>query len=105
MRTPVTGSYRGYTIVTAPPPAGGTHVLQLLNILETADLSALGEQSTAAAHLWAEACKLVFADRSKYSADPDFITVPTGGLASKAYAKSLAALDQARRRPEEPRGR
>ena len=46
VRTPVTGSYRGYTIVTAPPPAGGTHVLQLLNILETADLNALGEQST-----------------------------------------------------------
>jgi gamma-glutamyltranspeptidase/glutathione hydrolase len=90
VRPPLTGSYRGYTIITAPPPAGGTHVLQLLNILEHADLAALGEQSPAAAHLWAEACKLVFADRAKYSADPDFVTVPYLGLASKAYAKTLA---------------
>ena len=92
VRTPVTGSYRGYTIVTAPPPAGGTHVLQLLNILENFDFAALGEQSPATAHVWAEACKLVFADRSKHSADPDFVTVPTAGLSSKAYAKTLAAL-------------
>jgi gamma-glutamyltranspeptidase/glutathione hydrolase len=48
------------------------HVLELLNILENFDLAALGEQTPAAAHVWAEACKLVFADRSKYSADPDF---------------------------------
>jgi len=92
VRTPVTGSYRGYTIVTAPPPSGGTHVLQLLNILEHAGLAGLGEGSTAAAHLWAEACKLVFADRAAYSADPDFVNVPYTGLASKAYAKTLAAL-------------
>ena len=92
VRKPVTGSYRGYTIITAPPPSGGTHVLQLLNILENFDLAALGEQSTATAHAWAEACKLVFADRAKYSADPDFVKVPTAGLASKAYAKTLAAL-------------
>jgi len=90
VRAPLTGSYRGHTIITAPPPAGGTHVLQLLNILEHADLAAMGEQSTATAHLWAEACKLVFADRAKYSADPDFVTVPYAGLASKAYAKALA---------------
>ena len=92
VRAPITGSYRGYTLVTAPPPAGGTHVLQLLNIVENADLAALGEQSTATAHLWSEACKLVFADRSKYSADPDFVNVPYKGLASKAYAKTLANL-------------
>jgi len=92
VRKPITGTYRGYTVVTAPPPSGGTHVLQLLNILEHFDLAALGEQSTAAAHVWAEACKLVFADRSKYSADPDFVKVPYAGLASKAYATTLAAL-------------
>jgi gamma-glutamyltranspeptidase/glutathione hydrolase len=92
VRSPITGTYRGYTIIAAPPPAGGTHVLQLLNILEHSDLAALGEQSAAAAHLWSEACKLVFADRSKYSADPDFVTVPYAGLSSKAYAKTLAEL-------------
>jgi gamma-glutamyltranspeptidase / glutathione hydrolase len=90
VRTPITGSYRGYTILTAPPPAGGTHVLQLLNIVEHSDLAALGEQSTATAHVWAEACKLVFADRSTHSADPDFVPVPYRGLVSKAYAKTLA---------------
>jgi gamma-glutamyltranspeptidase/glutathione hydrolase len=66
---------------SASPPAGGTYVLRLLNIIETADLSALGEQSIAAAHLRAEACKLVFADRSKHSANPDFANVPYKGLA------------------------
>jgi gamma-glutamyltranspeptidase/glutathione hydrolase len=90
VRTPVTGSYRGYSIITAPPPAGGTHVIQLLNILEQSDLAALGEQSAATAHVWAEACKLIFADRAKYSADPDFVTVPYRGLAAKAYARTLA---------------
>jgi gamma-glutamyltranspeptidase/glutathione hydrolase len=91
VRAPIAGSYRGYTILTAPPPAGGTHVIQLLNIVEASDLQALGEQSAAAAHVWAEACKLVFADRARYSADPDFVTVPFAGLASKAYARTLAA--------------
>ena len=91
VRTPVTGTYRGYTLITAPPPSGGTHVLQLLNILEHFDLAALGEQTTETAHVWAEACKLVFADRATYSADPDFVSVPYRGLASKAYATSLAA--------------
>ncbi len=90
VRTPVAGSYRGYTILTAPPPAGGAHVLQLLNIAEQRDLKALGEQSAASAHVWAEACKLVFADRAKYSADPDFVTVPYMGLISKDYARMLA---------------
>ena len=92
VRTPITGTYRGYTVITAPPPSGGTHVLQLLNILEQADVAALADQSPAATHLWAEACKLVFADRSKYSADPDFVKVPSSGLASKAYARELANL-------------
>jgi gamma-glutamyltranspeptidase/glutathione hydrolase len=102
-RRPVAGSYRGYAILTAPPPAGGTHVLQLLNILESFDLAALGEQTTATAHVWAEACKLVFADRSKYSADPDFVKVPYLAMASKAYARSLAGLiapDRVLRNPQ-----
>jgi gamma-glutamyltranspeptidase / glutathione hydrolase len=91
VRKPVVGNYRGYTIMTAPPPAGGTHILQLLNILENFDLPKLGEQSTATTHLWSEACKFVFADRAKYSADPDFVKVPYLGISSKAYAKDLAA--------------
>jgi gamma-glutamyltranspeptidase/glutathione hydrolase len=92
VRRPVTSTYRGYTVITAPPPSGGAHILQLLNILENFDLAALGEQSAATTHVWAEACKLVFADRALYSADPDFVKVPVAGLTSKAYAKERAAL-------------
>jgi gamma-glutamyltranspeptidase / glutathione hydrolase len=92
VRKPVAGSYRGYSIFTAPPPSGGTQILQLLHILENFDLPKLGEQSAATTHLWSEACKLVFADRAKYSADPDFVKVPYTGLSSKAYAKDLASL-------------
>lgn len=92
VRKPVVGSYRGFTILTPPPPSGGAHILELLNIMENFDLEKLGEQSTATTHLWSEACKLVFADRAKYAADPDFVKVPYLGMASKAYAKELAAL-------------
>ncbi len=91
VRKPLVSTYRGYTVMTAPPPAGGMHVLQLLNIMENHDLAKLGEQSTAATHLWSEACKLVFADRAKYAADPDFVKVPYMGISSKAYAKELSA--------------
>jgi gamma-glutamyltranspeptidase/glutathione hydrolase len=92
IRKPVTGSYRGYTILSPPPPSGGMHVIQLLHILENFDLVKLGEGTTASTHLWSEAMKLVFADRGKYSADMDFVKVPYAGITSKAYAKDLAAL-------------
>ena len=92
IRKPVTGSYRGYTIISPPPPSGGMHVIQLLQILENFDLAKLGEGTTATTHLWSEAMKLVFADRGKYSADMDFVKVPYSGITSKAYAKELAAL-------------
>jgi len=92
IRKPVTGSYRGYTIISPPPPSGGMHVIQLLQILENFDLGGLGEGTTATAHLWSEAMKLVFADRGKYSADMDFVKVPYLGITSKVYAKNLAAL-------------
>ena len=89
-RTPVRGSYRGYEIVSMfPPSSGGTHVIQLLNILEGYDLAALGHNTSASLHLMAEAMKRVFADRSKYMGDPDFVQVPVKGLTSKKYAAEL----------------
>ncbi|HRZ64296.1 MAG TPA: gamma-glutamyltransferase [Spirochaetia bacterium] len=92
-RKPVVGTYRGYTIMSVPPASsGGTHLVELLNIMENFDLAKTGEGTPATGHLWAEAMKLVFADRSKYMADTDFVQVPLKGLASKAYAKELAAL-------------
>jgi len=92
IRAPVQGTYRGYTIVSVPPASsGGTHLIQMLNILENFDLAKSGEGSTATAGLWAETMKLAFADRSKYMADTAFVKVPLAGLTSKGYAKELAA--------------
>lgn len=92
VREPIAGSYRGYTLLTPPPPSGGTHVVQLLHIMENFDLAGLGDATAPCAHLWSEAMKLVFADRAKYSADPDFVRVPFRGMSSKAYAKELTGL-------------
>jgi len=92
VRKPVVGTYRGYTIMSVPPASsGGTHLIELLNILENFDLKATGYGSAASAHLWSESMKLIFADRSKYMADTAFVKVPLQGLTSKAYAKELAA--------------
>ena len=90
VRKPVKGTYRDYEIISAPPSSsGGTHVVQLLNILENYDIKGAGHNTTESLHLWSEAAKLVFADRGKYMADTDFVDVPLVGLASKDYAKSL----------------
>jgi gamma-glutamyltranspeptidase/glutathione hydrolase len=92
VRKPVVGTYRGYTIMSVPPASsGGTHLIELLNILENFDLKGTGYGSAASAHLWSESMKLIFADRSKYMADTAFVKVPLQGLTSKAYAKELAA--------------
>lgn len=92
IRKPVVGTYRGYTIYSVPPASsGGTHLIQMLNILENFDMKKIGWQNTANAHLWAEILKLTFADRAKYMADTEFVKVPLTGLTSKAYAKELAA--------------
>ncbi|HLS52350.1 MAG TPA: gamma-glutamyltransferase family protein, partial [Tissierellaceae bacterium] len=90
VREPVKGSYRGYDIISAPPSSsGGTHVIQLLNILENFDMTEKGHNTVESLHLWSEAAKLVFADRAEYMADTDFVEVPLAGLASKDYAKEL----------------
>lgn len=89
-RAPVKGSYRGYEIISmAPPSSGGTHIIQLLNILEGYDIAKLGHNTSANIHTMAEAMKRVFADRAKYMGDPDFVKVPIKGLLSKKYAEEL----------------
>ena len=91
-RTPVSGNYRGYHIVSMPPPSsGGTHIIELLNILERYPLRAQGADSPQRQHLLAEAMKLAFADRAEYLGDPDFVSVPVRGLTSRAYADAQAA--------------
>lgn len=89
-REPVRGTYRGYTIESMPPPSsGGVHLIQLLNILEGYPIKDMGLNSAETLHVMAEAMKLAYADRSKYLGDPDFVTVPVAGLASKKYAAEL----------------
>lgn len=90
-RQPVKGTYRGYEVVSMPPPSsGGIHVIQMLNMLEPHDLNVLGLNSSKTVTLVAEIMKRAYADRSEYLGDPDFFQVPQKGLTSKAYANSLA---------------
>ncbi len=86
-RAPISGSYRGYEVVSMPPPSsGGVHIIEILNMLEPFDLKAMGANSAATIHLMAEAMKRAYADRSKYLGDPDFVDVPVKGLTRKDYA-------------------
>ena len=90
-RVPVRGTYRGYEIVSMPPPSsGGVHVIQILNILSSFPLRDWGQNSARTIHVMAEAEKRAYADRSEYLGDPDFVKVPVAGLTSPAYAKELA---------------
>ncbi len=86
-RDPVSGTYRGYEIVSMPPPSsGGIHIIQILNTLEDYPISFLGHNSSETIHLMAEAMKRAYADRSEYLGDPAFYDVPQAELISKAYA-------------------
>lgn len=92
LREPVEGSYRGYKIITLPPPSsGGLTLLELLNIVEGYDLAKLGRTSAECLHRIIEAQKLAFADRAQYMADPAFAKVPAAGLLSKKYAEERRA--------------
>ncbi len=85
---PLAGDYRGYDILTSPPPSsGGTHVIQILNFLETKDLSSIKYHSAEHLHLLSEVFKMIFADRKEYMGDPNFVKLPLLGLTSKEYAK------------------
>ena len=91
-REPVRGSYRGYQIVTMPPPSsGGAHLIQILNMMERWPMNQWGVNSAKSIHHMAEGMKLAYADRAEYLGDPDFVKVPLKGLISKRYADQLAA--------------
>lgn len=90
VREPVMGLYRGYTILSAPPPsAGGTVLLEILNILEGFPLGEFGYLSEDAVHTVVEAEKRAYSDRAQYLGDPDFINNPLSTLLSKNYAGYL----------------
>ena len=90
IREPVFTEYRGHRIASFPPPSsGGVHVAQLLNILATRDVKAMGAGGADFVHFTTEAMKLVFADRAFWLGDPAFAKVPRG-LVGADYAKALA---------------
>ncbi|HWZ48751.1 MAG TPA: gamma-glutamyltransferase [Herbaspirillum sp.] len=100
-REPVVGNYRGYQVMSMPPPSsGGIHIIEMLNILEHYPLREYGANSAQTIHLMAEAMKLAYADRAEHLGDPDFVKVPAKGLVSRAYADQLAAhIDSERATP------
>lgn len=100
-RKPLEGSYRGYQIVTAPPPSsGGVGVLEMLGILEGTDYQKGGAGSASTVHYIAEAMRRYFADRSEHLGDPDFVKVPiTQMLDPKYLAKLRASIDPERATP------
>jgi gamma-glutamyltranspeptidase/glutathione hydrolase len=86
-REPIRGSYRGYDIISAPPPSsGGVALVEILNILEGYDLAKSGNRSADAIHLEAEAFRRAFYDRADFMGDPDFTKVPVAQLIDKKYA-------------------
>lgn len=89
-RAPVMGAYKGYTVVSMPPPSsGGVHIIQMMNILSGYDLKAMGHNSADYLHVLTESMRRAFADRSEYLGDPDFVDVPVKTLTSMAYANGL----------------
>ncbi|MDQ3799649.1 MAG: gamma-glutamyltransferase [Acidobacteriota bacterium] len=91
-RTPLRGTYRGYEVITMPPPSsGGIVLLQSLNMLEKYDVRGMSWASAAKYHLLVEVMRRAFADRAEYMADPDFAEVPTQKLLDKNYAAARAA--------------
>ncbi len=88
-REPVRGTFQGMEVVSMPPPSsGGTHVIQILNLLEREPLTEYGLQSPAALHIIASSMQRAFLDRARYMGDPDWTQVPVKKLTSKAYAES-----------------
>jgi len=86
-REPIRGSYRGYDIISAPPPSsGGVALVEILNILEGFDLAKFGNRSADAIHLEAEAFRRAFYDRTDFVGDPDFAKIPVAQLIDKKYA-------------------
>ena len=100
-RRPLTGKYRGYDMVTAPPPSsGGVGILQMLGVLEGTGFEKAGAGSATAVHYMAEAMRRYFADRARHLGDPDFVKAPLGSLLDPKYIGGLrASIDAERATP------
>ena len=89
-RKPVRGEYRGYELFGAPPPsAAGIHIVEMLNILEEFDVANMGFGTADSIHLLLESMKKAFADRNRYTGDPEFVEVPVDRLISKHYVEDF----------------
>lgn len=89
-RKAIKGTYRGYEVFSMPPPSsGGVHIVQILNMLENYDLTAMGHNSAEHIHTLVETMRRAYADRSLHLGDSDFVKVPVDALISKKYAKHL----------------
>ena len=97
-RSPVECDYRGYRIVSAPPPSsGGVIICEMLNILEGYPLRDLGFRSAEAVHVQIEAMRHAYLDRNSYLGDPDFVKNPLAQLLDKNYAAKIrASIDPSR---------
>ena len=97
-RNPLTSEYKGYKIITVPPPSGGGIILiQLLKMVEPFPVKEWGHNSFRTIHLITEAERRAFADRSEYSGDPDFIKIPVDQLINGKYlAGRMADYDEMR---------
>ena len=102
-RTPLTGKYKNYTIITSPPSSsGGIALLEMLGILEGTNYEKAGSGSASAIHYQAEAMRRAYADRNEYVGDPDFVKVPIKGLLDPAYLSKLrASIDPERATPSD----
>jgi len=91
-RTPVTGTFHNYTIISAPPPSsGGIVLVSALNILEGYDLAKLGDRTPESIHFITEAYRRAYMDRTDYLGDPDYNDIPTAQLTAKPYADAWRA--------------
>jgi gamma-glutamyltranspeptidase/glutathione hydrolase len=100
-RTPVTGRYKGYEILTAPPPSsGGVALLEMMGMLEGTGYEKTGAGSAASIHWLAEVMRRAYADRAQYMGDPDFVKVPVRALLNRDYlARLRASIDPQRATP------
>ena len=91
-RKPVCGHYRAYTLCAPPPPASGVGLIELMQILQNTDIAARGPNDPQSWYLFAQASRLMYADRDRYVGDPAFVKVPAAGLIDPAYASARAKL-------------
>jgi gamma-glutamyltranspeptidase / glutathione hydrolase len=92
-RKPVCGTFRGYQIISMPPPSsGGVGLIEMLNILENFDLKGQSPYTPETLHLTLEAMRRAYLDRARFLGDPDFGGIPVRKLTSKRYARNLASV-------------